>query len=151
MKEKIKRIGNDSLEWIVNQIAWIIPLSLLITVSFVVGALIKFNPWSVLVVDVVFVFTWNKLLNTTSSRPPKKIVRYVLVSTLLAIMFTIGVSFKHPQALLNFILLGFLWITATQVWNVPTQITDWKMNFEINININLDARQACFILAVRHL
>lgn len=112
MKEKIKRIGNDSLEWIVNQIAWIIPLSLLITVSFVVGALIKFNPWSVLVVDVVFVFTWNKLLNTTSSRPPKKIVRYVLVSTLLAIMFTIGVSFKHPQALLNFILLGFLWITT---------------------------------------
>lgn len=24
------------------------------------------------------------------------------------------------------------------------------MNFEINININLDARQSCFILAVRH-
>jgi hypothetical protein len=26
-----------------------------------------------------------------------------------------------------------------------------KMNFEININTNLNARQACFILAVRHL
>jgi hypothetical protein len=28
---------------------------------------------------------------------------------------------------------------------------DWNNEFEINININLDARQTCFILAVRHL
>jgi len=28
---------------------------------------------------------------------------------------------------------------------------DLEMNFEININIDLDARHACFILAVRYL
>lgn len=108
LKEKIKDIS----AWTVNILLSLIGIALFAAVTALVGKLVNYSPWSLLVVDIIFIFAINKFINKfyydKVERKNKFWLYFILFSIALGVTTSIGISLVHPWAILNIIMLIFL-------------------------------------------
>jgi len=107
-KEKIKDIS----AWIVNILLSLIGITLFAAITALVGKLVNYSPWSLLVVDIIFIFAINKFINKfyygEVERKNKLWLYFLLISIALGVTTSIGISLVHSWAILNIIILIFL-------------------------------------------
>lgn len=108
LKENIKDIS----AWTVNILLSLIGIALFAAVTALVGKLVNYSPWSLLVVDIIFIFAINKFINKfyydKVERKNKFWLYFILFSIALGVTTSIGISLVHPWAILNIIMLIFL-------------------------------------------
>lgn len=108
LKEKIKDIS----AWTVNILLSLIGITLFAVVTALVGKLVNYSPWSLLVVDIIFIFAINKFVNKfyydEVERKNKFWLYFILFSIALGLTTSIGISLVYPWAILNIIMLIFL-------------------------------------------
>lgn len=108
LKEKIKDIS----AWTVNILLSLIGITLFAVVTALVGKLVNYSPWSLLVVDIIFIFAINKFINKfyydEVERKNKFWLYFILFFIALGLTTSIGISLVHPWAILNIIMLIFL-------------------------------------------
>jgi hypothetical protein len=106
-KEKVK----DILVWTMNILLSLIGIALLAVITALVGKLVNYSPWSLLVVDILFIFAINKFINKfyySVKRKNNFWVYFVIISVVLGLIISIGISLVHSWAILNIIILIFL-------------------------------------------
>ena len=107
-KEKVKDIS----AWTVNIFLSLIGITLFAVVTALVGKLVNYSPWSLLVVDIIFIFAINKFINKfyygEVERKNKFWLYFILFSIALGLTTSIGISLVHSWAILNIIMLIFL-------------------------------------------
>ncbi len=106
-KEKVK----DILVWTMNILLSLIGIALLAVITALVGKLVNYSPWSLLVVDILFIFAINKFINKfyySVKRKNNFWVYFVIISVVLGLITSIGISLVHSWAILNIIMLIFL-------------------------------------------
>lgn len=106
-KEKVK----DILVWTMNILLSLIGIALLAVITALVGKLVNYSPWSLLVVDILFIFAINKFINKfyySVKRKNNFWVYFVIISVVLGLIISIGISLVHSWAILNMIILIFL-------------------------------------------
>jgi hypothetical protein len=114
IKEYLFKKYQFTAEWFFEVILWLILITIFLGISFFAGWLVSFSFKALCVVDILFVLTWYKLFSLTILRslPPKKVIILTILITLISILVTIGVSFNNQTALLNLIILLFLWFAV---------------------------------------
>ena len=110
-KEKLKDIS----AWIVNSLLSLIGVALfaIITVLTVLALkLVNYSLWSLLIVDIIFIFAINKFINKfyygEVERKNNFWLYFLLLSIALGVITSIGISLVNPWAILNIIILIFL-------------------------------------------
>jgi hypothetical protein len=108
LKEKIKNIS----AWIVNILLGLIGITFFAAITALAGKLVNYSPWSLLVVDIIFIFAINKFINkfyySEIKRKNNFWVYFVVISAVLGLIISIGISLVHSWAILNIIILIFL-------------------------------------------
>jgi hypothetical protein len=108
LKEKIKDIS----AWTVNILLSLIGITLFAVVTALVGKLVNYSPWSLLVVDIIFIFAINKFINKfyygKIERKNMFWFYFLIFSIVSGLTVSIGISLVHSWAILNIIMLIFL-------------------------------------------
>lgn len=111
-KVSFKEKRKDISAWTVNILLSLIGITLFAAITALVGKLINYSPWSLLVVDIIFIFAINKFINKfyygEVERKNKFWLYFFLFSIALGVIISIGISLVHSWAILNIIILIFL-------------------------------------------
>lgn len=85
--------------------------SLFAVITALFGKVINYSPWSLLIIDIIFVLVVKKFVEKFYNEN-EKINKFwgltLLVLIVLGIVISIGVSLVHPWAILNIVALIFL-------------------------------------------
>ncbi len=88
------------------------------TITALTGKLLNYSPWSLLINDIIFIFAVYKFVNEfyyseyseTNKKKKKFWTYFLIISILLGVIVSIGISLEHPWAILNIVALIFLFL-----------------------------------------
>ena len=128
-KEGLKEQVKDILKLIGNIFLSLLGFALFATITALIGKLINYSLWSLLIIDIIFIFSVYKFINEFyyseykgANKKEKKIWLYFLLLTIvLGVTISIGVSLVCPWAILNIIILIFLFFISLVVFGMKRE------------------------------